>query len=80
MTRLLLAIVLVALPFAGAMARETAPHAGRHHHRDAKSVRHPDSAKACAAYGAGFVRVPGTNTCVRLSGSVSVDVGVNGGR
>ena len=33
-------------------------------------------AGACAAYGAGFVMAEGTGTCVKLSGSTSVDAGI----
>ena len=33
---------------------------------------------SCALYGAGFVRVEGTATCVRTGGAVSV--GIGGGR
>ncbi|RTL76203.1 MAG: hypothetical protein EKK36_05270 [Bradyrhizobiaceae bacterium] len=29
----------------------------------------------CAQYGAGFVRAPGSDTCVRIGGSIGVDVG-----
>ena len=29
----------------------------------------------CAAYGAGYVRVEGTTTCVKVGGSVGVDAG-----
>ncbi len=29
----------------------------------------------CAAYGAGFVRVDGTQTCVKIGGAVSIGVG-----
>ncbi|MPZ39725.1 MAG: hypothetical protein GEU95_17030 [Rhizobiales bacterium] len=35
----------------------------------------PVSANHCAQYGAGFVQVHGTNTCVKLSGSVRVEFG-----
>jgi hypothetical protein len=28
--------------------------------------------KACPAYGPGFVQLPGTNTCVKIGGSVQV--------
>jgi hypothetical protein len=37
-----------------------------------KGARTGDS---CAAYGAGFVRVDGTQTCVKIGGAVSVGVG-----
>lgn len=30
---------------------------------------------SCAAYGAGFVRVDGTQTCVKIGGAVSIGVG-----
>lgn len=33
------------------------------------------TANPCAQYGAGFVQVQGSNTCVKLSGSVRVEVG-----
>lgn len=29
----------------------------------------------CAQYGAGFVRAPGSDTCIKIGGSVGVDVG-----
>ncbi|MBO0755728.1 MAG: porin [Bradyrhizobiaceae bacterium] len=28
--------------------------------------------KSCPAYGPGFVQIPGTNTCVKIGGSVQV--------
>jgi Porin subfamily len=28
--------------------------------------------KSCSAYGAGYVNIPGTDTCVKVGGSVSV--------
>ena len=32
----------------------------------------------CAQYGAGFVQVQGTTTCVRMNGYVRTDVGTSG--
>jgi hypothetical protein len=34
------------------------------------------SSNSCAAYGPGFVRIEGTDTCVQIGGSVSVGAGV----
>ena len=31
---------------------------------------------SCAAYGAGFVKIDGTGTCVKIGGSVSVGAGI----
>jgi hypothetical protein len=39
-----------------------------------KGARTDDS---CAAFGAGFVRVDGTRTCVKIGGAVSIGVGVS---
>jgi hypothetical protein len=33
--------------------------------------------KPCPAYGPGFVQVPGTNTCIKIGGSVQVQGGSN---
>jgi hypothetical protein len=33
----------------------------------------------CSLYGEGFVRLPGTDTCVKVGGYVRSDVGVNRG-
>jgi porin-like protein len=33
------------------------------------------SVNSCAAYGPGFVKVDGTDTCMKIGGSVSVGVG-----
>jgi hypothetical protein len=35
----------------------------------------PVAGNPCAQYGDGFVRLPGTTTCVKLTGSIQVDVG-----
>jgi Porin subfamily len=34
---------------------------------------------ACAAYGPGFVKVEGTETCLKIGGAVSVGVGSSSG-
>ena len=38
--------------------------------RPAKTAANP-----CAEYGAGFVRIEGSSTCIKIGGSVSVGVG-----
>jgi hypothetical protein len=35
---------------------------------------------SCAAYGPGFVKVDGTETCVKIGGAVSIGVGSSSGR
>ncbi len=41
-------------------------------------VKEPKYDGSCAAYGAGFVKVAGTDTCVKIGGSVSVGTSVRG--
>lgn len=36
------------------------------------------TANACAQYGAGFVQVPGTQTCVKTQGYIRTDVTTSG--
>lgn len=38
------------------------------------------SSNSCAAYGPGFVKVDGTETCVQIGGAVSIGVGSSSGR
>lgn len=42
-------------------------------------MKRPNSANACAEYGAGFVRVEGTGTCMKIGGAVSIGAGVSSG-
>jgi hypothetical protein len=42
-------------------------------------LKRSNSANACAEYGAGFVKIEGTNTCIKIGGAVSVGAGVSGG-
>lgn len=54
----------------------------------AKPSQPPASAKqksglrtnACSAFGAGFVQLPGTDTCVKVGGFISTEGAVNHGR
>jgi hypothetical protein len=42
-------------------------------------LKQPKSDNSCAAYGAGFVKIDGTGTCVKIGGSISIGAGVNTG-
>jgi len=71
--RIVLAVLLAILPACVAAAqsadqpRKASPKPGTQH-RSAGS-------NPCAKYGPGFVRVGGSDTCVKLGGSVSVEGG-----
>ena len=38
------------------------------------------AAKSCAAYGPGFVKVEGTDTCMKIGGGIGIGAGVSGSR
>ena len=42
-------------------------------------LKRSNSANACAEYGAGFVRIEGTSTCMKIGGAVGVGAGVSSG-
>ena len=37
------------------------------------------SSNACSEYGAGFVKIEGTSTCMKIGGAISVGAGVSSG-
>jgi len=81
MRKSLLAVVAVVLSASAALAEHTRlqkpePAATSGKVLPLKGAR---SANSCAEYGAGFVKVEGTNTCMKVGGAVSVGAGVSGG-
>jgi hypothetical protein len=77
MRNILLALVVAALPAPAVAAglsdlpkqnQDAAP--GRQ-----LPVKRTGDVKTCAAYGSGFVKVDGTDTCVKLGGAVNVQGG-----
>jgi hypothetical protein len=70
--RKLILIVVALVPAVAAAEQKNGP---RKKAAETPKVSAPVSANPCAQYGAGFVQVQGTSTCVKLSGSVRVDVG-----
>lgn len=40
-----------------------------------KPIERPRQATSCAQYGAGFMRMPGSDSCVRIGGGVEMGVG-----
>ena len=81
MRKSLLIMMAVALASAATAAEQPRP---RKADRAATSgqllpMKRSNSANACAEYGAGFVRIEGTNTCMKIGGAVSVGAGVSSG-
>ena len=78
MRNILLAIVLAVLPASAALSDGQKPDKPA-----AKGkllpVKPAGSGNACAAYGAGFVKVEGSDTCVRVGGALSIGAGSSAG-
>jgi hypothetical protein len=74
MRNLLLAIMVAVLPLWKAVAE---PSGGQKANKSGTSdrllpVKRSGAANSCAAYGAGFVKLEGTDTCVKIGGAVSI--------
>jgi hypothetical protein len=82
MRKSLLAIIALTLTGVAALAAEQPGH-----QKSDKAVptakqlplKRATSGNACAAYGAGFVKVEGTETCMKIGGAVSIDAGRSAG-
>ncbi len=67
----------LALAGAGGVRAEAASAPGKAAAAGASAAPATDS--LCASYGAGFVRVPGTSTCMKMSASTQADTYSAGG-
>ena len=82
MRKTLLAIMAVLLTVVAALAAE---QSGRQKPRKAAPsgnvlpLKGATSSNSCAAYGAGFVKVEGTETCAKIGGAVSIGAGTSAG-
>jgi hypothetical protein len=83
MRKSLLVIAALLLPASGAQAEQPGIQKPDKTTPPAKMLplKRATSANSCAAYGPGFVKLEGSETCVKVGGAVSVDVGTSrGGR
>ena len=80
-TRTILVIVPVALLLASPAAAQQSPQLKFDQPANANTlpVKPPKADNSCAAYGAGFVKLSDTNTCVKVGGSISVGAGTRVG-
>jgi len=79
MRNILLAIAVAMLPAAAAE-----PSISQKPNKPATSgrllpLKGAGAANSCAAYGAGFVRLAGSDTCVKIGGAVGVGLGSSSG-
>jgi Porin subfamily len=76
MRNILFAIIVAVLPggaFAAGLSDLPKPNQSTVPVDGPLPVKRAGAVKACAAYGPGFVKVDGSDTCVKLGGGVRVD-------
>ncbi|HEY1311378.1 MAG TPA: hypothetical protein VGF02_10550 [Pseudolabrys sp.] len=74
MKKLFFAIVVVALPTFAAVAQQ----AGQQPKQSPKSgTLRPPKDNPCAAYGPGFIQLRGSDTCIKIGGSVEAGGGAS---
>lgn len=79
MQKLLLVMIALALsPVAAATEPLRLQKAGKVTASD-KPLPAKRPGNPCAEYGAGFVRIEGTSTCMKIGGAVSIGAGVSSG-
>ena len=78
MLKVLLATAITLSSFA-AIAQQISPSKPASAAAQGKSqpLKRPSSVNACAEFGAGFVMIEGTSTCVKLGGALSIGTGVS---
>jgi len=71
-------MIAVVLPAVAAVAEQPRPQKSRKAATPDKvlPLKRSSSTNVCAEYGAGFVKIEGTDTCVQVGGSISVGAGV----
>jgi hypothetical protein len=86
MRKLILPATIIVLSSAVAVAEQPPRHKADKSAPSGKSlpgkslpVKRPTSASACAEYGAGFVRIEGTNTCIKIGGAIGIGAGISSG-
>ena len=77
--RTILILVPAALLLASSAAAEQArpPNFDTPANAKPMPVKPPKTDASCAAYGAGVVKLAGSDTCVQVGGSISIDAGAH---
>ena len=71
-------LTILALSLAPASAEQVRPLKFDQPSAKSLPLKEPTYSGSCAAYGAGFVKLAGTDTCVKVGGSVSIGTSVRG--
>jgi Porin subfamily len=73
MRNILLAILIAGLPAGVAAAEPTGLPKPDKSATKLLPLKGNGAANACAAYGAGFVKIEGTETCMKIGGNIAIE-------
>jgi hypothetical protein len=80
MQNVLLAIIVAWLPATAAAAGQSGQHRSyKSPSPRSHALKSAARGSRCAAYGPGFVRIEGSETCLKLGGGIGVGGGISGG-
>lgn len=81
MRTILFTLVMAALPASTAPAQQLSPHKPDKPAPSDKllPLKGASSGNSCAAFGPGFVKVEGSDSCVKVGGATSIGAGTSGG-
>ena len=79
MRKSLLVIAALLLPAFGALAQQPGHQKSEKASASGKTLplKGASSSNSCAAYGPGFVKLEGSDTCVKVGGAISIGVGTS---
>jgi hypothetical protein len=72
MRKIVLALIVAVLPTWVAAQQSNQPPK---HSPKSRTTVHSVSGNPCAKYGVGFAKIAGSDTCIKIGGSVSVEAG-----
>ena len=80
MRTIVLMLVVAALPASTALAQQVSPHKPDKAAPPDKllPLKGAPGGNSCAAFGPGFVKVEGSDSCVKIGGATSIGVGASG--
>jgi hypothetical protein len=79
MRKSLLVMIVLALPSVAGAAEQLRLQKADKVRASDKPLPLKRSSNACAEYGAGFVKIEGTSTCMKIGGAIAIDAGVSSG-
>lgn len=81
MRTILFALAIASLPAFAALAQQVSPHKPEKAAPSGKllPLKGASGGNSCAAFGPGFVKVEGSDSCVRIGGATSIGAGTSGG-